>query len=189
MDFKTAMQEHYRRAYGQHPGLEQFRRLKKALFWGIMALFALQKLLIAVALGHPLAFAAGLLGLVLPAIFLLAAWRGEWKMSLLLLIPACTIGAGFFRDALPALLYTGGRLPMPVYLSVFVDAALVILMAGTVVWLTVPRQNREYSVILNRITEELIRLSKGLGGPAAAAPAPEPEPAKEGTAPDTPSEE
>lgn len=181
MNFKEEMLERYRRAYAQHPGLEQFRQRKKALLWGIMGLFALQKLLIALALGSGWGVLGGVLGLVIPAIFALTAWRGDWKFSLVLLIPAATIGLSLVRDGLPALLAGGGQYPLPVYLSVFVDAALVLCLAGTAAWLSVPEKNREYGAILNRVTEELILLNKQMAASVPAAPAdraapPQPEP-------------
>ena len=39
MELKNEMLARYARAYQEHPGLEQFRRRKKALLWGVMGLF------------------------------------------------------------------------------------------------------------------------------------------------------
>lgn len=44
-EYQERMQEIYRRAYEEDPGLEGFRRVKKSLLTLVMALFGLQKLL------------------------------------------------------------------------------------------------------------------------------------------------
>lgn len=159
MDFRQVMQERYQQAYREHPGLEQFRQRKKGLLWGMMGLFALQKLLLAAALGGGWAMAGALLGLFIPGIFALAVWRGNWKFSLLLLIPALNLALGLVRQALPVLL-SGEQYPPFVYLCLLADGALTLYLAGLTAWLVIPEKNRGYAAALNQVTEELIRLSK-----------------------------
>lgn len=160
-EYQAEIQEIYRRAYEEHPGLERFRQWKKNLLLLAMVLFALQKLLDAVALGGGLAFLAGLAGLIIPGIFVLAAWRGGWKLSLVLLLPAGIGLVSLFSDWLPLLREGGDYVPL-FYVAAALAALLPLTLAGVTAWLTVPEKNRAYGDQLNRVHEELIALSKRL---------------------------
>lgn len=160
-EYQEQIQEIYRRAYEEHPGLERFRGRKKNLLLLAMILFALQKLLDAIALGGGLALLAGLAGLIIPGIFVLAAWRGGWKLSLVLLLPAGMGLWSLFNDWIPVLRAGGDYLPL-FYVAAAVAALLPLTLAGTTFWLTVPEKNRQYGDDLNRVHEELIVLSKRL---------------------------
>ena len=160
-EYQAQIQEIYRRAYEEHPGLERFRRRKKNLLLLAMALFALGKLLDAVAIGGALAFLAGLAGLLIPAIFVLAAWRGGWKLSLVLLLPAGAGLVSLLSDWLPLLRAGGGYRPL-FYAAAAVAALLPLTLAGTTAWLSIPEKNRVYGEQLSHIHEELIALSKRL---------------------------
>lgn len=160
-DHRAEVQEIYRRAYEETPGLERFRQRKKDLLRLVMALFVLQKLLDAVAVGSGWAFLAGLVGLVIPGIFVLAAWRGGWKLSLVLLLPAANGLLSLFTQWIP-LLFTGGGYPPLFYAACAVMGLLPLTLAVTVFWLTVPEKNRAYGDALNRVHEELIQRGKQL---------------------------
>lgn len=181
MDLKEEMLARYRRAYDEHPGLEQFRGRKKALLWGAMGLFALQKLMDAMAVGNIWAFFAGLVGLLIPGIFLLTAWRGGWKFSLVLLLPAAVGAASFLTGWLPMVL-EGRMRPWPPFYAAFALAgAAPLYLAGVVAWLSVPEKNRAFGAILNQVNEELILRSKQMAAASAnttnpAAPARQPVP-------------
>lgn len=158
-EFQAEIQEIFRRAYEARPGLERFRRRKKNLLLLAMVLFVLQKLLGVVAAGGGWGFLAGLAGLLISGIFILAAWRGGWKLSLVLLLPAAVGLASFFRDWLPFLREGGGYSPL-FYAACALAALLPLALAGIAAWLSVPEKNREYGDDLNRVNEELIALSK-----------------------------
>lgn len=157
-DFQEEMRRLYLQAYDEHPGLLQFRRRKKTLLWLAMALFALQKLLDAVAVGGGWMLLAGLAGLLLPGIFVMAVWRGGWKLSLVLLLPAANALVSLFTDWLP-MLREGGWPPL-FYAAFSLMVILPVTLVGTTAWLSVPERNREYGEILNDIHERLILISK-----------------------------
>lgn len=160
-EYQAEIREIYRRAYEEHPGLERFRGRKKNLLLLVMVLFALQKLLDAAALGGGLAFLARLAGLIIPAIFVLAAWRGGWKLSLVLMLPAGMGLMSLFSDWLPLLRAGGDYLPL-FYVAAALAALLPLTLAATTAWLVIPEKNRAYGDQLNHIHEELIALSKRL---------------------------
>lgn len=160
-EYQIKIQEIYRRAYEDHPGLEQFRQRKKTFLLLAMALFALQKLLDAIAMGGGWMLLAGLAGLILPSIFILATWRGGWKLSLVLLLPAGMGLVSIFRDWLP-MLREGGGYPPLFYAACAVATVLPLTLAGITAWLSIPKKNQKYGDDLNRIHEELILLSKQL---------------------------
>lgn len=160
-EYQIKIQEIYHRAYEEHPGLEPFRKTKKTLLLLSMILFALQKLLDVVAMGGGWVFLAGVAGLIIPAIFVLAAWRGGWKLSLVLLLPAGMGLVSLFRDWLP-MLREGGGYPPLFYAAAAVAAVLPFTLAATTAWLTIPEKNRDYGDALNQVHEELILLSKQL---------------------------
>lgn len=160
-EYQEKIQEIYRRAYEDAPGLEGFRRTKKTLLLLAMALFAVQKLLDVLAVGGGWAFLAGLAGLIIPAIFVLAAWRGGWKLALVLLIPSGMGLVSLFTEWIPALT-TGSGYPPLFYADCAVVGLLSLTLSLTAFWLIVPGKNREYGDRLNRVHEELIQLSKVL---------------------------
>ncbi len=183
MDFREEMMEAYRRAYEAHPGLEAFRGRKKALLWGMMALFALSKLLTAIPAwnyaSHAVIVIGGLMGLVIPGIFALAVWRGGWRFSLALLLPAASIALDLFRSWFPALAAGGDFHPL-FHVTLWTAVATCLYLIGVVLYLSVPAKNRAYGEVLNQVTEALILRSKELAAqqrpgqpaPAAGYPAP-----------------
>lgn len=182
MDFREEMLEAYRRAYQAHPGLETFRNRKKRLLWGMMGLFALGKLLSAVRLCGDWGFAAPvgvilgtLLGLAIPGIFALAVWRGNWRFSFLLLLPAAGIALELFRSWFPAMASGGSFVPL-FYVALALSVVTCLYLVGVTLWLAAPARNREYGEILNQVTEALILRSKEIaaqqkaqGGPGVGA--------------------
>lgn len=156
--FREETQRIYLRAYGEHPGLEQFRRRKKTLLLLAMGLFALQRLLAAIALGGGWMLLAALGGLLIPGIFVMAVWRGGWKLSLVLLLPAANALVSLFTDWLPML--REGGYPTLFYVAFGVMVLLPVTLIGTTAWLSIPARNREYGDVLNGIHEELIQISK-----------------------------
>lgn len=161
MDPETFQEETrriYLRTYQEYPGLERFRKQKKALLWLAMGLFALQKLLDAIALGGGWMLLAGLAGLLIPGIFVMAVWRGGWKLSLVLLLPAANALVSLFGDWLPML--REGGYPTLFYVAFGVTALLPAVLIGTTAWLSIPARNREYGDVLNGVHEELIQISK-----------------------------
>lgn len=46
------------------------------------------------------------------------------------------------------------------YVILAVEAVTALYLAGVVLWLSLPPENRELSAVMNQITEELIRRSK-----------------------------
>ena len=179
MELKNEMLARYARAYQEHPGLEQFRRRKKALLWGVMGLFLLLRLLdmaMYLSVGSPMTAALRVpFGLVIPGIFVLSAWRGDHRFAFLLLLPAASLGTDLIR------FFRWYRLGIadgfrPLYFVMLAAEAVTLLyLAVTTLWLAIPAENREFSVILNQITEDLIRRSKEMaaaakGGTAPAAP-------------------
>lgn len=175
MEFKEEMLARYARAYQENPGLEAFRRRKKALLWGMMGLFALIRLLEAVmycSVGSPvLAVFRFLLGLVIPGIFALSAWRGDWRFAFLLLLPTGGLVSDLFRFARWYRLGIAGTFRPLYYAALGVEAVTVLYLAGATLWLALPAENKRFSTILNAVTEELIRRSKELAASGAAAPA------------------
>lgn len=166
MDFREEFLAVWRQAYQDNPGLESFRVRKKALLWGMMGGFALQKLIALYVLGgmgNTFSLIAGLfgavVGLAIPGIFALAVWRGNWKFSLALLLPAAYLLFDVAGNGLPAL--AGGESYHPVfYLILAVEGLLALYLAGVTLWLSVPRRNRELGDVANRVNEYLIRRSK-----------------------------
>lgn len=160
-EYQERIQEIYRRAYEETPGLEGFRRTKKNLLLLTMALFAVQKLLDVLAVGGGWAFLGGLAGLIIPAIFVLTAWRGGWKLALVLLIPAGMGLVSLFTEWIPALANGSGYPPL-FYADCAMVGLLSLALSITAFWLIVPGKNREYGDRLNRVHEELVRLSREL---------------------------
>lgn len=167
MDMREEMERMHREAYAVHPGLEGFRTGKKWLLWGMMGLFALSKLCAAIPLwqtGNRAAVVLGVvLGMAVPGIFALAVWRGNWRFSFVLLLPAASMALDLVRNALPALL-SGESYHILFYCIVGLELVMTAYLAALVLWFTVPPQNREYSDILNGLNEELIRRAKALSG-------------------------
>ena len=195
MELKNEMLARYARAYQEHPGLEQFRRRKKALLWGVMGLFLLLRLLdmaMYLSVGSPMTAALRVpFGLVIPGIFVLSAWRGDHRFAFLLLLPAASLGTDliqFFRWYRRGI--AEGFRPL-YFVMLAAEAVTLLYLAGTTLWLAIPAENREFSVILNQITEELIRRSKEMaaaakGGTAPPAPGFTPAPAPPAPAPVSP---
>lgn len=165
MDFRQEMEAIFWQACQAHPQLPWFRSTKKGLLWGMMALFALLRTLegfLYWQAGHSaLAMLRVPLGLVLPGIFALSVWRGHWKFSFLLLIPAGSLALGLLSEIRAALLLGFDTLPLPVLIYLVANAATILYLAGVLLWLLLPR-NRELSIALNQVTEEQIRRSKEL---------------------------
>ena len=111
MDLRQEMEAIFWQACQAHPQLPWFRSTKKGLLWGMMALFALLRTLegfLYWQAGHSaLAMLRVPLGLVLPGIFALSVWRGHWKFSFLLLIPAGSLALGLLSEIRAALLGSG----------------------------------------------------------------------------------
>lgn len=168
MDLRQEMEAIFWQACQAHPQLPWFRSTKKGLLWGMMALFALLRTLegfLYWQAGHSaLAMLRVPLGLVLPGIFALSAWRGHWKFSFLLLIPAGSLALGLLSEIRAALLLGFDTLPLPVLIYLAANAAAILYLAGVLLWLLLPR-NRELSIALNQVTEEQIRRSKELTPP------------------------
>ncbi len=168
MDLRQEMEAIFWQACQAHPQLPWFRSTKKGLLWGMMALFALLRTLegfLYWQAGHSaLAMLRVPLGLVLPGIFALSVWRGHWKFSFLLLIPAGSLALGLLSEIRAALLLGFDTLPLPVLIYLAVNAAAILYLAGVLLWLLLPR-NRELSIALNQVTEEQIRRSKELTPP------------------------
>ncbi len=165
MDLRQEMEAIFWQACQTHPQLPWFRSTKKGLLWGMMALFALLRTLegfLYWQAGHSaLAMLRVPLGLVLPGIFALSVWRGHWKFSFLLLIPAGSLALGLLSEIRAALLLGFDTLPLPVLIYLAANAAAILYLAGVLLWLLLPR-NRELSIALNQVTEEQIRRSKEL---------------------------
>lgn len=165
MDFRQEMEAIFWQACQAHPQLPWFRSTKKGLLWGMMALFALLRTLegfLYWQAGHSaLAMLRVPLGLVLPGIFALSVWRGHWKFSFLLLIPAGSLALGLLSEIRAALLLGFDTLPLPVLIYLAANAAAILYLADVLLWLLLPR-NRELSIALNQVTEEQIRRSKEL---------------------------
>ena len=168
MDLRQEMEAIFWQACQAHPQLPGFRSTKKGLLWGMMALFALLRTLegfLYWQAGHSaLAMLRVPLGLVLPGIFALSVWRGHWKFSFLLLIPAGSLALGLLSEIRAALLLGFDTLPLPVLIYLAANAAAILYLAGVLLWLLLPR-NRELSIALNPVTEEQIRRSKELTPP------------------------
>ncbi len=168
MDLRQEMEAIFWQACQAHPQLPWFRSTKKGLRWGMMALFALLRTLegfLYWQAGHSaLAMLRVPLGLVLPGIFALSVWRGHWKFSFLLLIPAGSLALGLLSEIRAALLLGFDTLPLPVLIYLAANAAAILYLAGVLLWLLLPR-NRELSIALNQVTEEQIRRSKELTPP------------------------
>lgn len=168
MDFRQEMETIFWQACQAHPQLPWFRSTKKGLLWGMMALFALLRTLegfLYWQAGHSaLAMLRVPLGLVLPGIFALSVWRGHWKFSFLLLIPAGSLALGLLSEIRAALLLGFDTLPLPVLIYLAANAAAILYLADVLLWLLLPR-NRELSIALNQVTEEQIRRSKELTPP------------------------
>lgn len=170
MDFREEILATWRRAYQENPGLESFKTWKKRLLWGIMLLFALQKLTVVASmwrLGHPGAMIFGaVMGMAIPGIFVLAVWRGNWKFSLALLLPAFTLASDVIRNGLPAL--TSGNSYYPIfYVIIALEGFMTLYIVGVVLWISVPVRNRQLGEIMNQVNEHLIRRSKELTPPPA----------------------
>lgn len=167
MDLREEMERMLREACEANPGLEGFRKGKKLLLWGMMGLFALSKLCAAIPmwrLGHPGAVVFGaVVGMVIPGIFALAVWRGDWRFAFSLLLPAANLAVDLAANGLPAL-FSGESYYLLFYCIVGLELVMVAYLTAAVLWLTVPRRNRELSVILNGLNEELIRRGKELSG-------------------------
>ena len=168
MDLRQEMEAIFWQACQAHPQLPWFRSTKKGLLWGMMALFALLRTLegfLYWQAGHSaLAMLRVPLGLVLPGIFALSVWRGHWKFSFLLLIPAGSLALGLLSEIRAALLLGFDTLPLPVLIYLAANAAAILYLAGVLLWLLLPR-NRELSIALNQVTGEQIRRSKELTPP------------------------
>ncbi len=166
MDFREEALAVWRQANQDNPGLESFRARKKALLWGVMGGFALQKLIglyVLGGMGSAGALVAGLfgavMGLAIPGIFALAVWRGNWRFSLALLLPAAYLIFDVAGNGIPAL--ASGDSYHPVfYLILAVEGLLALYLVGVTLWLSVPRRNRELGEVANQINEYLIRRSK-----------------------------
>ncbi len=165
MDFREEFFAVWRQAYQEHPGLEQFKAWKKRLLWGVMALFALQKLIMVVSMwriGSPVALLFGaVVGMALPGIFALAVWRGGWKFSLALLLPALYLAYDVIGNGLSALA-SGDSYYFAFYVILAVEGFMALYLAGVVLWLSVPARNRQLGEIANQVNEYLIRRSKEL---------------------------
>ena len=163
MDFREEYLAVWRQAYQDHPGLERFRAIKKGLLWGVMALFALQKLIVVVSMwriGSPAALLFGaVVGMALPGIFALAVWRGNWKFSLVLLLPALYLAYDVVGNGFSALA-SGDSYYFTFYLILAVEGLMALYLAGVALWLSVPVQNRQLGDTANQVNEYLIRRSK-----------------------------
>lgn len=166
MEFREEVLAAWRQAYEENPGLESFKSRKKALLWGVMGLFALQKLVALFILGGTGSTAAlisglfgAVVGLAIPGIFVLAVWRGNWRFSLAFLLPAAYLLFDVLGNGLPAL--TSGDSYYPVfYLILGLEAFLALYLIGVTLWLSVPQRNRELGDAMNRVNEYLIHRSK-----------------------------
>ena len=146
MELKNEMLARYARAYQEHPGLEQFRRRKKALLWGVMGLFLLLRLLdmaMYLSVGSPMTAALRVpFGLVIPGIFVLSAWRGDHRFAFLLLLPAASLGTdliqffGWYRLGI-----ADGFRPL-YFVMLAAEAVTLLYLAGTTLWLAIPAENR-----------------------------------------------
>lgn len=172
MDFREEFVAAWRQAYQDNPGLESFRARKKALLWGVMGGFALQKLIGLYVLGGmggggALIFGlfGAVMGLAIPGIFALAVWRGNWRFSLALLLPAAYLLYDVVGNGFPALA-SGASYHPAFYLILAVEGLLALYLAGVVLWLSVPRRNRELGEIQNQVNERLIRRSKEIAASA-----------------------
>ncbi len=165
MDFREEILAVWRQAYLDHPGLEQFKTRKKMLLWGVMGLFVLQKAVGLVSLwgfGNPLVLLFGaVVGLALPGIFALAVWRGSWKFSLALLLPAIYLAVDVLWNGLPVLA-SGEPYYTSFYVILAVEGLMALYLAGVTIWLSVPKRNRELGQVMNQVNEHLIRRSKEL---------------------------
>lgn len=164
MDMRQEMELLFRQACQEHPGLPRFRAAKKGLLWGMMGFFALIRVLEGLLYweaGHPvLAVLRVPLGLLIPGIFALSVWRGGWKFSFLLLLPAGSLAGDLLPEIRVTLLLGYNTLRPMAYVILAVEAIAALYLAGVVLWLALPPENRELSAVMNQITEELIRRSK-----------------------------
>lgn len=169
MDLRQDMESIFRRACEAHPGLAPYRAAKKGLLWGAMGFFVLIRVLEGVLYwraGQSLLAVLRLpLGLVIPGIFVLSVWRGGWKFSFLLLLPAGSLAMGLVQELRVTLLLGFDHFRPMAYVITGVEAATVLYLVWVVLWLSLPERNRKLSAVLNQVTEEQIRRSKELMPP------------------------
>lgn len=158
MDFKNEMRAAYQQAYEVHPGLKRFDQMKKILLWGVIGIAAVQKILVIIPNFRPssilLLFFSAIIGLCIPGIFALAAYRGPWKHSLIFYFLAVYLLFDVVTNGLPVLT-AGIELPSLFYAAAAVESFYAVYLLLLALWLTVPAKNRSYADVLNSVFKDL----------------------------------